>query len=82
MSGELTTKIRLVRCPKCRLVLPELPHYNVYKCGGCGTTLQGNKSRHSLILLFKFYPQNEKRCLSSEVLAFALYKHKKIMCLG
>ncbi|XP_054788679.1 protein ENHANCED DISEASE RESISTANCE 4 [Prosopis cineraria] len=40
MPGEWATKLRLVRCPKCRLLLPELPHYNVYKCGGCGTTLQ------------------------------------------
>lgn len=40
MAGELTTKIRLVRCPKCKKVLPELPNFNVYKCGGCGATLQ------------------------------------------
>nr|XP_028958324.1 LOW QUALITY PROTEIN: uncharacterized protein LOC103413920 [Malus domestica] len=40
MSPELTTKVRLVRCPKCRLLLPELPEIPVYKCGGCGVTLQ------------------------------------------
>ncbi|PON48606.1 putative zinc-ribbon domain [Trema orientale] len=40
MASESTTKVRLVRCPKCRLVLPELPEFNVYKCGGCGATLQ------------------------------------------
>ncbi|KAL5538491.1 hypothetical protein UlMin_044405 [Ulmus minor] len=39
----MATKIRLVRCPKCRLVLPELPEFNVYKCGGCGTTLQAKR---------------------------------------
>ncbi|KAF4362861.1 uncharacterized protein LOC115705376 [Cannabis sativa] len=44
MASECTTKVRLVRCPKCRLVLPELPEFNVYKCGGCGATLQA-KSR-------------------------------------
>ncbi|XP_010102426.2 uncharacterized protein LOC21385634 [Morus notabilis] len=40
MASEPTTKVRLVRCPKCRLVLPELPEFNVYKCGGCNATLQ------------------------------------------
>ncbi|XP_028782266.1 uncharacterized protein LOC114738391 isoform X2 [Neltuma alba] len=45
MPGELATKLRLVRCPKCRLLLPELPHYNVYKCGGCGTTLQAKRRK-------------------------------------
>ncbi|XP_034205531.1 dentin sialophosphoprotein isoform X2 [Prunus dulcis] len=40
MAPELTTKVRLVRCPKCRQLLPELPEFQVYKCGGCGTTLQ------------------------------------------
>ncbi|XP_048446460.1 uncharacterized protein LOC103952812 isoform X1 [Pyrus x bretschneideri] len=44
MSPELTTKVRLVRCPKCRLLLAELPEIPVYKCGGCGVTLQA-KSR-------------------------------------
>lgn len=43
MAGDITTKVRLVRCPKCRLVLPELPEFNVYKCGGCDTTLQGTR---------------------------------------
>ncbi|CAN1138466.1 Protein ENHANCED DISEASE RESISTANCE 4 [Linum perenne] len=33
-------KIRLVRCPRCRQVLPELPNVPVYKCGGCGIHLQ------------------------------------------
>ncbi|CAN1263028.1 Protein ENHANCED DISEASE RESISTANCE 4 [Linum perenne] len=34
------SKIRLVRCPRCRQVLPELPNVPVYKCGGCGIHLQ------------------------------------------
>lgn len=42
MAAEFTTKVRLVRCPKCRLLLPELPDFQVYRCGGCGTILQGN----------------------------------------
>ncbi|XP_018504338.2 protein ENHANCED DISEASE RESISTANCE 4-like [Pyrus x bretschneideri] len=44
MSSELTTKVRLVRCPECRQLLAELPETPVYKCGGCGVTLQA-KSR-------------------------------------
>ncbi|XP_061996169.1 uncharacterized protein LOC133714107 [Rosa rugosa] len=39
MATEFTTKVRLVRCPKCRLLLPELPDFRVYKCGGCGAIL-------------------------------------------
>ncbi|KAM5582446.1 hypothetical protein ABKV19_002723 [Rosa sericea] len=39
-SQGFTTKVRLVRCPKCRLLLPELPDSQVYKCGGCGAVLQ------------------------------------------
>ncbi|OVA00846.1 Protein of unknown function DUF3133 [Macleaya cordata] len=34
------TKVRLVRCPKCDNLLPELPDFPVYQCGGCGTALQ------------------------------------------
>jgi DNA-directed RNA polymerase subunit RPC12/RpoP len=34
-------QIRVVRCPKCDKLLPELPNYSVYVCGGCGATLQG-----------------------------------------
>lgn len=41
MAAEFTTKVRLVRCPKCRQLLPELPDFQVYKCGGCGAILQG-----------------------------------------
>ncbi|XP_050385076.1 uncharacterized protein LOC126801689 [Argentina anserina] len=40
MATEFTTKVRLVRCPKCQLLLPELPDFQVYKCGGCGALLQ------------------------------------------
>ncbi|XP_020087811.1 uncharacterized protein LOC109709868 [Ananas comosus] len=36
-------KIRVVRCPKCEKLLPELPNYSVYLCGGCGATLQAKK---------------------------------------
>ncbi|CAN6565260.1 unnamed protein product [Malus baccata var. baccata] len=40
MSPELTANVRLVRCPKCRQLLAELPDVPVYRCGGCGVTLQ------------------------------------------
>ncbi|KAA8520722.1 hypothetical protein F0562_015006 [Nyssa sinensis] len=33
-------KVRLVRCPKCENLLPELTNYSVYQCGGCGAVLQ------------------------------------------
>lgn len=34
-------KVRLVRCPKCENLLPELPDYSLYQCGGCGAVLKG-----------------------------------------
>ncbi|CAI0459230.1 unnamed protein product [Linum tenue] len=39
-AAAAAPKIRLVRCPRCRQVLPELPNVPVYQCGGCGTHLQ------------------------------------------
>ncbi|KAJ1431711.1 putative zinc-ribbon domain, plant [Sesbania bispinosa] len=45
MSGESAPKPRLVLCPKCWQLLPESPNYDVYKCGGCGTTLQAKRRR-------------------------------------
>eukprot|EP01018_Ginkgo_biloba_P004386 Gb_15603 [translate_table: standard] len=38
--GIGVAEVRFVRCPNCRLVLPEIAHIPVYQCGGCGTTLQ------------------------------------------
>ncbi|KAK9939080.1 hypothetical protein M0R45_015789 [Rubus argutus] len=38
--AEFTSQLVLVRCPKCRLLLPELPDFQLYKCGGCGAILQ------------------------------------------
>uniref|UniRef100_A0A2P2LMD1 Uncharacterized protein n=1 Tax=Rhizophora mucronata TaxID=61149 RepID=A0A2P2LMD1_RHIMU len=35
-----STKVRLVRCPKCENLLPELVDYSVYQCGGCGAVLR------------------------------------------
>ncbi|KAL3844499.1 hypothetical protein ACJIZ3_001902 [Penstemon smallii] len=33
-------KVRLVRCPKCENLLPELPDFSLYQCGGCGAVLK------------------------------------------
>ncbi|KAG5512851.1 hypothetical protein RHGRI_038677 [Rhododendron griersonianum] len=38
--GHLSTKLRLVRCPKCRQLLQESANVPVYKCGGCYTVLR------------------------------------------
>lgn len=40
MEEEAST-VKLVRCPKCENLLPELPEYSVYQCGGCGAVLRG-----------------------------------------
>uniref|UniRef100_A0A7N0UFU1 Zinc-ribbon domain-containing protein n=1 Tax=Kalanchoe fedtschenkoi TaxID=63787 RepID=A0A7N0UFU1_KALFE len=37
--------MRLVRCPKCQNLLPELADYSVYQCGGCGAVLRA-KLKH------------------------------------
>ncbi|KAG6725595.1 hypothetical protein I3843_02G031300 [Carya illinoinensis] len=38
-----SAKVRLVRCPKCENLLPELADYSVYQCGGCGAVLRAKK---------------------------------------
>lgn len=45
MESGPTHSVRVVRCPRCRMLLPEPPNIPVYKCGGCGTVLQGNYLR-------------------------------------
>lgn len=42
--AEESSKLRLVRCPKCENLLPELPDYSVYQCGGCGAVLRAKKN--------------------------------------
>ncbi|CAL9058606.1 unnamed protein product [Musa banksii] len=39
-EGGEETKVRVVRCPNCSGLLPELANLSVYRCGGCGATLQ------------------------------------------
>lgn len=38
--AEASSNVRLVRCPKCGNLLPELHDFSVYQCGGCGTALR------------------------------------------
>ncbi|XP_076931029.1 uncharacterized protein LOC143596036 isoform X1 [Bidens hawaiensis] len=46
--SESPAKVRLVRCPKCENLLPEVTEYAVYQCGGCGAVLRaGNKRMDS-----------------------------------
>lgn len=49
MSGETEISapvVRLVRCPNCGKLLPEIANIPVYQCGGCNTTLQAkNRGR-------------------------------------
>ncbi|GER26822.1 hypothetical protein STAS_02487 [Striga asiatica] len=35
--------VRLVRCPKCENLLPELPDFSLYQCGGCGAVLKAKQ---------------------------------------
>ncbi|GAB2296683.1 hypothetical protein Dimus_030792 [Dionaea muscipula] len=42
--SEAPKKVRLVRCPKCREVLPELPGLTIYKCGSCDTLLRAKEN--------------------------------------
>ncbi|KAI4355202.1 hypothetical protein L6164_003996 [Bauhinia variegata] len=39
-------KVRLVRCPKCENLLPELADYSVYQCGGCGAVLRAKHENY------------------------------------
>ncbi|XP_022939888.1 protein ENHANCED DISEASE RESISTANCE 4-like isoform X1 [Cucurbita moschata] len=47
MATGLTAKIRLVKCPRCHRLLPELPDIPVYKCGGCDAILVAKSQRES-----------------------------------
>lgn len=40
---ENSSRVSIVRCPKCAHLLPELPRYSVYRCGGCGGLLRADK---------------------------------------
>lgn len=61
MARGTAPRVRVVRCPKCRLLLPEVEDVPVYKCGGCDTILVGkylSESRGStLALIYVTYAQ-------------------------
>ncbi|KAL0393649.1 UNVERIFIED_CONTAM: protein ENHANCED DISEASE RESISTANCE 4 [Sesamum latifolium] len=40
----VASDVRLVRCPKCENLLPELPDFSLYQCGGCGAVLKAKKN--------------------------------------
>lgn len=42
MDKGMATRVRLVKCPKCRMLLAEVADVPVYRCGGCDTILRGN----------------------------------------
>lgn len=46
MTNEVVSKVRLVRCPKCRQVLQEPTELIVYRCGGCNAVLQAKKRKN------------------------------------
>lgn len=41
-------KVRIVRCPKCFKLLPELAGISVYQCGKCGAILTAKKRKEDL----------------------------------
>ncbi|KAI3743966.1 hypothetical protein L1987_57038 [Smallanthus sonchifolius] len=43
--SENPAEVRLVRCPKCENLLPEVTDYAVYQCGGCGAVLRAENKR-------------------------------------
>ncbi|GLT84728.1 hypothetical protein SLE2022_029440 [Rubroshorea leprosula] len=46
-----STTVRLVRCPKCENLLPELADYSVYQCGGCGAVLRAKNKNPEAVNL-------------------------------
>ncbi|KAL8227865.1 hypothetical protein R6Q57_015449 [Mikania cordata] len=66
--SESPAKIRLVRCPKCENLLPEVTDYAVYQCGGCGAVLRAeNKHMDSSM-------SSEKSCDESDVISKKITK--------
>ncbi|XP_054780310.1 disease resistance protein RPV1-like isoform X3 [Prosopis cineraria] len=48
-------KIRLVKCPKCKKILPEPRGYIAYQCGGCGAVLKARVrgKKHDVFLSYR-----------------------------
>ncbi|KAF8104711.1 hypothetical protein N665_0170s0083 [Sinapis alba] len=52
--AESTIEVKLVRCPKCKNLLPEPRDCSFFQCGGCGTVLCAkNKEREAESVLDK-----------------------------
>ncbi|XP_076916737.1 uncharacterized protein LOC143576558 [Bidens hawaiensis] len=45
----MNSKVRIVKCPRCRRVLAEPSDVPVYACGGCGAKLQAKKRINSTV---------------------------------
>ncbi|XP_075483423.1 uncharacterized protein LOC142523610 [Primulina tabacum] len=74
MTPPSSMKIRLVRCPRCRQVLAELPDISLYRCGGCGTTLQAkhrkmesNRATNSVATIQRDSFEKEEEARSSNL---------------
>nr|XP_043634728.1 protein ENHANCED DISEASE RESISTANCE 4 [Erigeron canadensis] len=59
MTSKNNNKPRLVRCPKCRNVLPEPPGIPVYECGGCGAILQAKKPKNNTVDITSKKPEDD-----------------------
>ncbi|XP_009142651.1 uncharacterized protein LOC103866473 isoform X1 [Brassica rapa] len=44
--AESTIEVKLVRCPKCKNLLPEPKDCSFFQCGGCGTVLCAKNKDH------------------------------------
>nr|CAD1824065.1 unnamed protein product [Ananas comosus var. bracteatus] len=42
-GGGGEARVRVVRCPNCDKLLPEIPNLALYRCGGCNAALQAKK---------------------------------------
>ncbi|KAL1535964.1 protein ENHANCED DISEASE RESISTANCE 4-like [Salvia divinorum] len=59
-----TAKVRLVRCPKCENLLPEVTDFSVYQCGGCGAVL---RSTNKGVDLDTFSEKSNEEMIGSNV---------------
>ncbi|CAH1431602.1 unnamed protein product [Lactuca virosa] len=67
---EKGSSVRLVRCPKCENLLPELPEYSVYQCRGCGAVLRDTDEVGEIL-------NNEKAHKSSHLLGSNKWKNPR-----
>lgn len=74
----LEAKVRVVKCPKCEKLLPELPNFTVYKCGGCNATLQAQGSFFLFNLLVFIFTRRIERVYSG----FCVDYYEKVDLFG